>query len=97
MSVLRVMLKYVGCYILTVTLISIFAAPSMKGVLTTLCGAALSVSMFAAVIQLLLGGSVGTIAQKVSAWSFRGTVIITTIVVIAGIGIDNIAKVFIWD
>lgn len=95
MSVLRVMLKYVGYYILITLLISIFAAPSVREILITFCGAALSVSMFAAIIQLLLDGSTGAIAQRISAWCFRGTVIITAIVVIAGIGIGNIAKVFV--
>ena len=55
---------------------------------------ALSVSMFASIIQLLLDGSVGAAAQKISAWCLRGTVIVTAIVVIAGIGVGNIAKVF---
>ncbi len=94
MNVLRVMLKYVGYYVLVMALISFFAASPVKGALLTLCGAALSVSMFAAVIQLLLDGSVGAAAQKVSAWCLRGTVITTAIVVIAGIGIGNIARVF---
>lgn len=95
MDVLRIMLKYVGYYILIMALISIFAADAVKGSLSTLCGAALSVSMFAAIIQLLLDGNAGAIAQKVSSWCLRGTVILTGIVVIAGIGVGNIAKVFI--
>lgn len=94
MNVLRVMLKYAGYYILIMILISIFAAASVKGVLGTLCGAALSVSMFAAIIQLISSGSVGEIAQKISTWCFRGAMITTVIVVIAGIGIENIAKIF---
>lgn len=94
MNVLRVMLKYVGYYILIIALISIFASSPVSGALITLCGAALSISMFASIIQLLLDGSVGAAAQKVSAWCLRGTVIVTAIVVIAGIGVGNIAKVF---
>ncbi len=95
MNVLRVMLKYVGYYILIMALISIFAGSPIRGWLITLCGAALSVSMFAAIIQLLLDGSVVAAAQKVSAWCLRGTAIVTAIVVIGGIGVGNIAKVFI--
>lgn len=94
MNVLRVMLKYVGYYILIMALISIFASSPVRGALITLCGVALSVSMFASIIQLLLDGSVGAAAQKISAWCLRGTVIVTAIVVIAGIGVGNIAKVF---
>lgn len=94
MSVLRVMLKYVGYYILIMVLISIFAGSPIRGLLITLCGAALSVSMFAAIIQLLIDGSIGAAAQKVSAWCLRGTAITTAIVVIAGIGVGNIARLF---
>lgn len=94
MSVLRLMMKYAGYYVLFMVLISSFAASPTRGMLTALCGAALSVSMFAAIVQLLLDGSVGAVAQKVSSWCFRITVITTGIVVIAGIGIDNIVKVF---
>ena len=94
MNVLRVMLKYVGYYILIMALISVFAASSIRGPLMTLCGGALAVSMFAAVIQLLLDGSVGIAAQKVSAWCLCGTAITTAIVVIAGIGLGNIVRVF---
>ena len=95
MNVLRVMLKHAGYYILVMVLISVFSALPVRGALTTLCGAALSVSMFAAIMQLLLDGTVGATAQKVSAWCLRGTAITTAIVVIAGIGIGNIAKVFV--
>ena len=94
MSVLRVMLKYVGYYILIMALISVFVSSQIKGYLIILCGAALAVSMFAAIIQLLLDGSVGATAQKISAWCLRGTVIVTAIAVIAGIGFGNIAKLF---
>ena len=94
MNVLRVMMKYVGYYILIMALISIFAAASVRGLLITLCGAALSVSMFAAIIQLLLDGSIGATAQKISAWCLRGTAITTAIVVIAGFGFGNIVNVF---
>ena len=94
MSVLRLMMKYAGYYVLFLVLISSFAASPTREMLTTLCGAALSVSMFAAIVQFLLDGSAGAVAQKVSSWCFRITAITTGIVVIAGIGIDNIVKVF---
>ncbi len=94
MNVLRVMLKYVGYYIMIMLLISIFAAASVKGMLGNLCGAALSISMFAAIIQLLFSGSVAEVAQKISTWCFRGTIITTVIVIITGIGIGNIVKIF---
>ena len=95
MNVLRVMLKYVGYYILIMTLIAIFASSPIRGLLITLCGAALSVSMFAAIIQLLFDGSIGAVAEKVSAWCLRSTAITTAIVVIAGIGLENIGRLFI--
>lgn len=94
MSVLRVMLKYVGYYILIMILISIFAGSPIRELLITLCGAALSGSMFAAIIQLLIDGSIGVAAQKVSAWCLQGTAITTAIVVIASIGVGNIARLF---
>ena len=94
MNVLRLMLKYVGYYILIMGLLAVFSRSAVRELLSTLCGAALSVSMFASVIQLLLGGSIGTTAQKISSWLLRGTVIITAIVVIAGLGFDNIARLF---
>ena len=95
MNVLRLMLKYVGYYILIMGLLAVFSRSAVRELLRTLCGAALSVSMFASVIQLLLGGSIGTTAEKISSWLLRGTVIITAIVVIAGLGVDNIARLFI--
>lgn len=95
MDVLRVMLKYAGYYIMITASISFFGAVPVRGVLNTVCGAALSVSMFAAIIQLLIDGDIGLAAHRVSAWCLRGTVIITAIVIIAGIGIDKIAKLFI--
>ena len=95
MNVLRVMLKYVGYYILIMALISIFASSPIRGFLITLCGAALSVSMFASVIQLLISGRIGAAAEKVSAWCLRGTAITTAIVIIAGIGLENIRRLFI--
>ncbi len=94
MSVLRVMLKHVGYYVLIMVLVSFFTASPVRGMLVSLCGAALSVSMFATIIQLLLGGSTGYAAQKISAWCLRSTAIITAIVVIGGLGIGNIARVF---
>ena len=94
MSVLRLMLKYVGYYILVMILLAVFSRPAVRELLSTLCGAALSVSMFASVIQLLLGGSIGAAAQRTASWLLRGTVIITAIVVIAGLGFDNIARLF---
>lgn len=94
MNVLRIMLKYVGYYILIMVLISFFAPTSVREALTLLCGAALSVSMFAAVFQLVVDGQAGVTAQRISAWCLRGTAIIAAIAVIAGIGINNIAKVF---
>lgn len=94
MNVLRVMLRYVGYYILIMALISMFAGASVRESLITLCGGALSVSMFAAVAQLLLNGRCGSMAQRVSAWCLRGTVITTAIVVITGLGLGNIAKLF---
>jgi len=97
MNVLRIMMKYAGYHILIMVLISSFVATPVRGVLTTFTGAVLSVSMFAAIIQLLLDGSAGTIAQKVSAWCLRITVITSAIVVITGIGIDNIVKVFVGN
>lgn len=95
MNVLRVMLRYVGYYVLITVSISFFGAAPARGLLNTVCGAALSVSMFAAIIQLLIDGDIGLAAQKVSAWCLRGTAIITVIVIIAGIGIDKIAKLLI--
>ena len=71
-----------------------FAAASVRGLLITLCGAALSVSMFAAIAQLLLEGSAGATAQKISTWCLRSTAIVIAIVVIGGFGIENIIKVF---
>ena len=94
MNVLRIMLKYAGYYILIEGLIAVFAAPPTKGALSALCGAALAVAMFAAVLQLLLDGSIGAAAQRISSWCWRGTVIVTAIVIISGIGIGNIIKVF---
>lgn len=94
MSVLRLMLKYVGYYILIIVLLAVFSRPAVRELLCTLCGAALSVSMFASVIELLLGGSIGTAARKISSWLLRGTVITTAIVVISGLGFDNIARLF---
>lgn len=95
MNVLRLMLKYVGYYILIMGLLAVFSRSAVKELLSALCGAALSVSMFASVIQLLLGGSIGATAQKAASWLLRGTVVITAIVVIAGLGFDNIARLFI--
>ena len=66
MSVLRLMMKYAGYYVLFLVLISSFAASPTREMLTTLCGAALSVSMFAAIVQFLLDGSAGAVAQKVA-------------------------------
>ena len=96
MGILKVMLKYAGYYILVMVLLSIFAPDTVKTILLTICGAALSVSMFAAVIQLILGegGGVGAVVYKISTWCLRGTIIITAISVIAGIGLGNIAKIF---
>ena len=94
MSILRVMTKHVGYYVLMMVLISFFAAASVRGLLITLCGAALSVSMFAVIAQLLLEGSAGATAQKISTWCLRSTAIVTAIVVIGGFGIENIIKVF---
>ena len=94
MSVLKAMLKYVGYYILVMALLSVFAGESVRELLITLCGAALSVSMFATIIHLLIGGSIGVAAQKVSAWCLRGTIITASIVIIANIGLLNITRVF---
>ena len=94
MSVLRVMFKYAGYYVLMTALISLFAGPTAKGLLLQLCGAALSVSMFASIIQLLTDGKVGITAEKVSAWCLRGTAIVSAIVVITGIGFGNIIRLF---
>lgn len=94
MSILREMVKYAESYVLMVVLISLFAASSVRGMMITLCGAALSVSMFASIAQLLLDGTAGAVAQKVSAWCMRSTAIVTAIVVISGFGVGNIAKMF---
>lgn len=94
MRVLRVMLKYVGCYILTMALISIFAGSPIRDILMTLCGAALSVSMFAAIVQLFFGGNIGAMAHNITTWCLHGTIITTVIVIIAKIGFGNIVKVF---
>lgn len=94
MNILRVMTKHVGYYVLMMILVSFFAAASVRGLLITLCGAALSVSMFAAIAQLLLEGNVGATAHKISTWCLRSTAIVTAIVVIGGFGIENIIKVF---
>lgn len=72
------------------TIISLFALTGMKDFLFKVCGAALSVSMFAAIFQLIIGGSLGSGAQKISTWCLRGTAIITAIAVIAGYGVRNI-------
>lgn len=94
MSVLKVMMRHVGYYILTIMLISSFTSGIAHELLMTVCGAAVFISMFAAVIQLFFDGSVGAGAQKVSEWCLRGTAVTTGIAVISSIGISNIAKLF---
>ena len=84
----------IGALAVVMILLAVFSRPAVRELLSTLCGAALSVSMFASVIQLLLGGSIGAAAQRTASWLLRGTVIITAIVVIAGLGFDNIARLF---
>ncbi len=94
MNVLRIMLRHAGYYIIVLALISLFAGAYFREWLITLCGAALSVSMFSAIAELLLGDSIGEGAQRVSVWCLRGTAITTAIVIIARFGIDNILKLF---
>ncbi len=96
MSILRILLRYVGYSILIMLLLFSFAESVIRDMLITLCGAALSISMFAAVFQLLLGGSAGAIAQSISAWLLRGTAVIAAIVVITEIGIGKIIRLFIY-
>lgn len=94
MSVLRVMLKHAGYYVLMSVLLALFAGPYTRNLLLIVCSAALSVSMFATVIGLLLDGEVGLAAQRISAWCLRGSAIATAIAIIACIGLGNILRLF---
>ena len=94
MSLLRVMMKHLGYYILMIILLSWFVTGTIQGILITICGAAVFISMFAAIVQLIFDGDIGAGAQRISIWCLRGTAIVTGIAVIGAIGINNIAKLF---
>ena len=94
MNVLRKMLKYAGYYIMTMMAVGFLAPAAVSDLLTSLCGATLSVSMFAAIFQMIVGGDMGKTAGKISEWCLNGTAAVTVIAVIAGIGLDNIAGLF---
>ena len=95
MAVVRTMLKYTAYYIVISVVVSMFAGHDVQQHLLVLCKAALAISMFAAVFQLLLQGEAGAVAQNVSSWCLRGTTAIAIIVVVSGIGVQSISSLFL--
>ena len=90
MAVLSTMIKYIGYYIVMSILIALFTGTSTQIILTKLCGAAISISMFSAVIELLLGGMAGAIAHRISEWCMRGAIIAVLTAIVSEIGMMNI-------
>lgn len=93
MNTPRITLKYVVYYVLIMIAISIFGPSTNKTLLINLCQVGIAVSMFAGVVQMLLSGSGAGIAQRVSDWCLRGTIIVTGLAVIAGIGFDSVKRI----
>ena len=83
-----------GYYIAVSILISTMCRTGLGKSISALCGGAIFVSMFASIYSMLIGGNSGAVAQKVSTWCLRGTVITTGVLIISEIGIDKIVKAF---
>ena len=83
-----------GYYIAVTILISTMCRTELGMSISALCSGAIFVSMFASIYSMLVGGGSGAVAQKISKWCLRGTVITTGVLVISEIGLDKIVKAF---
>lgn len=94
---LKTIRKYAGYYIVASILVSLFVAASLQPVMQTIVGGIMALSMFSAILYMILGDIGDGILLRVTDWCVRCTFITVVILSIFGIGWDKIWGLFnLW-
>jgi len=94
MSILRIIGKHAGQYILSVIVISLFVSQSFRPAMLTISGALIAISLFATSFSMILGEYGGNVCSSIATWSTRIMIFLVVVMSAYGIGISKILKLF---